>query len=99
MSREIVETVRTKVASYTLEKIMCGKSGCTRCPHGPYWYGRFWHSGRIVVKYIGKKFHLFGFDPGYTREYGKKRIPVRAEIINEMLKAGENVVSEGEEKE
>ena len=40
--------------SYRLEPVNCGKPGCTRCPHGPYWYA-YWREGtRSRSRYIGK---------------------------------------------
>ncbi len=34
--------------------IRCGKAGCTRCPHGPYWYAYWQEEGRRRTRYIGK---------------------------------------------
>lgn len=40
---------------YRAQYVNCGKSGCRRCPHGPYWYG-FWREGkRMKSRYFGKK--------------------------------------------
>jgi hypothetical protein len=40
--------------SYRLEEVKCGKRGCTRCPHGPYWYAYWREDGRLRSRYIGK---------------------------------------------
>lgn len=40
--------------TYRLEEIRCGKRGCTRCPHGPYWYAYWREDGRLRSRYIGK---------------------------------------------
>lgn len=40
--------------SYRLEHVRCGKRGCTRCPHGPYWYAYWREGGRLRSRYIGK---------------------------------------------
>jgi hypothetical protein len=40
--------------TYRLEHVKCGKSGCTRCPHGPYWYAYWREDGRLRSRYIGK---------------------------------------------
>lgn len=40
--------------AYRLKPIRCGKPGCTRCPHGPYWYAYWRESGRVRSRYIGK---------------------------------------------
>lgn len=40
--------------TFRQEKIKCGKAGCQKCPHGPYWYA-YWHSGpKLKKKYVGK---------------------------------------------
>jgi len=44
--------------SYRQEEVRCGKSGCTRCPHGPYWYAYWKEDGRTRKRYIGR--HLPG---------------------------------------
>lgn len=36
------------------ETVKCGKAGCTRCPHGPYWYAYWREAGRVRSRYIGK---------------------------------------------
>ena len=40
--------------NYRLEHVRCGKRGCTRCPHGPYWYAYWREDGRLRSRYIGK---------------------------------------------
>jgi len=40
--------------TYRLEHVRCGKQGCTRCPHGPYWYAYWREEGRLRSRYIGK---------------------------------------------
>lgn len=40
--------------TYRLEHVRCGKEGCTRCPHGPYWYAYWRERGRVRSRYIGK---------------------------------------------
>ena len=34
--------------------VKCGKSGCTSCPHGPYWYAYWTENGKRRSKYIGR---------------------------------------------
>lgn len=41
--------------SYRLEPVNCGKPGCSRCPHGPYWYAYWREDGRVRSKYIGRQ--------------------------------------------
>jgi hypothetical protein len=45
---------QTSKVTYRLEPVRCGKSGCTRCPHGPYWYAYWREDGRLRSRYIGK---------------------------------------------
>jgi hypothetical protein len=40
--------------TYRQERVRCGRSGCTRCPHGPYWYAYWREDGRVRSRYIGK---------------------------------------------
>lgn len=32
----------------------CGRSNCTKCPHGPYWYFGYTHRRKVRQIYIGK---------------------------------------------
>lgn len=34
--------------------VRCGKPGCTRCPHGPYWYAYWRENGRRRSRYVGR---------------------------------------------
>lgn len=40
--------------TYRQQPVKCGKPGCTRCPHGPYWYAYWREDGRLRSRYIGK---------------------------------------------
>jgi hypothetical protein len=40
--------------TFRLEYVKCGKQGCKKCPHGPYWYGYHTWLGRTSKRYIGK---------------------------------------------
>jgi hypothetical protein len=51
--REAAPRGEAKV-TYRLEHVRCGKRGCTRCPHGPYWYAYWREDGRPKSRYIGK---------------------------------------------
>ena len=44
----------TGPVSYRLESVRCGKPGCTKCPHGPYWYAAWREDGRVRTRYVGK---------------------------------------------
>lgn len=41
--------------TYRRQTVKCGKRGCTRCPHGPYWYAYWREDGRLRSRYIGKR--------------------------------------------
>jgi len=40
---------------YRQQMVKCGKKGCTRCPHGPYWYAYWREGGKVRTQYIGKE--------------------------------------------
>ncbi len=46
---------RSGKVTYRLQPVRCGKRGCTRCPHGPYWYAYWREEGRMKSRYIGKE--------------------------------------------
>lgn len=41
---------------YRNEFVKCGRKGCRKCPHGPYWYCYWYEGKRLRKKYIGKNF-------------------------------------------
>ena len=41
--------------TYRQESVRCGRSGCTACPHGPYWYAYYREGGRLRSRYIGRE--------------------------------------------
>ncbi|MDQ3982150.1 MAG: hypothetical protein M3271_05660, partial [Actinomycetota bacterium] len=43
----------TGPVTYRLEAVRCGKPGCTKCPHGPYWYAYYREKGKLRSRYIG----------------------------------------------
>ena len=43
----------TGPVTYRLESVKCGKPGCTKCPHGPYWYAYWREDGKVRSRYIG----------------------------------------------
>jgi hypothetical protein len=40
--------------TYRQESVRCGKQGCKKCPHGPYWYAYYREDGRLRSRYIGR---------------------------------------------
>jgi hypothetical protein len=51
---ELREPKKRGKITYRQERVKCGREGCTRCPHGPYWYAYWRESGRMRSRYIGK---------------------------------------------
>ena len=51
---EAADGAESPSVTYRLEEVRCGKRGCTRCPHGPYWYAYWREDGRLRSRYIGK---------------------------------------------
>lgn len=49
-------TLKSHRGSIVMEKVRCGKPGCTKCPHGPYAYLHYYdpRSGKVKRKYLGK---------------------------------------------
>ena len=45
---------REPTITYRMERVRCGKKGCTKCPHGPYVYKYWREGGRLRKKYAGK---------------------------------------------
>lgn len=36
------------------QMVKCGKDGCTKCPHGPYWYAYWREDGVRRSRYLGR---------------------------------------------
>ncbi|MFN2524908.1 MAG: hypothetical protein ABR505_01375 [Actinomycetota bacterium] len=51
---DVVQPDPEDAVTYRLEHVTCGKPGCKRCPHGPYWYAYYREDGRLRSRYIGK---------------------------------------------
>ncbi len=49
------EDERPGKVTYRQERVRCGRTNCTRCPHGPYWYAYWREGGRLRSRYIGKE--------------------------------------------
>ena len=44
------------------QMVRCGKTNCTTCPHGPYWYAYWWEDGKRRSRYLGKLEDVTGND-------------------------------------
>ena len=53
------EPARRGKVSFRQEHVRCGREGCSRCPHGPYWYAYWRENGRQRSKYVGKDLNRF----------------------------------------
>ncbi len=40
--------------SIVAKYVKCGKDGCRKCPHGPYYYIVYREGGKVRWKYLGK---------------------------------------------
>lgn len=58
-NREVIERREVGGIAYQLEKVRCGKEGCGKCPHGPYWYSYQRQGGKVKSKYVGKGIPAF----------------------------------------
>jgi hypothetical protein len=36
------------------QMVRCGKTGCSKCPHGPYWYAYWTEDGKRKSRYVGR---------------------------------------------
>ena len=59
------ERSQSGAVTFRQEMVKCGKQGCTRCPHGPYWYAYWREDGRTRSRYVGKQL------PAETGETGE----------------------------
>lgn len=44
----------TPKVSMRSQMVRCGKQGCTKCPHGPYWYAYWTEDGKRRSRYVGR---------------------------------------------
>lgn len=40
--------------TFRCEYVRCGKAGCRRCPHGPYWYAYHREGEKVRKRYVGR---------------------------------------------
>lgn len=67
-------TSRRGKVTFRQEAVRCGRKGCTRCPHGPYWYAYWREGGRLRSRYIGKR--LPNAEPSSARPGERPVAPV-----------------------
>ena len=49
-----VESGSEPQVSLRQQMVRCGKQGCTKCPHGPYWYAYWSEDGKRRSRYVGR---------------------------------------------
>ncbi|MGD2060857.1 MAG: hypothetical protein PVF87_08340 [Acidimicrobiia bacterium] len=49
-----IDPVEEANVSLRSQEVRCGKAGCTKCPHGPYWYAYWTENGKRRSRYIGR---------------------------------------------
>lgn len=49
-----IEPGSEPMVSMREQMVRCGKAGCTKCPHGPYWYAYWTEDGRRRSRYVGR---------------------------------------------
>lgn len=81
---------RTRVATFkedgvTFVKFLipCGKGCCTKCPHGPYWYARFWQRGKMKERYVGKSLTAWAEKVGGISEERRAALKEREDLLAE----------------
>ena len=56
--RTVIKSFSIGSTTYQLERVFCGKEGCSKCAqgigHGPYYYAYWRENGKTKSKYIGK---------------------------------------------
>ncbi len=57
----------TGPVTYRLESVRCGKPGCTKCPHGPYWYAYYREGGKLRSRYVGSNVPAGGPPAGESK--------------------------------
>lgn len=60
-----------RAETYRCEYVRCGKKGCKRCPHGPYWYG-YWREGKRTRKRYYGRFRPGDSYPSKDPDPGKR---------------------------
>lgn len=55
------------------EYVKCGKAGCRKCPHGPYWYAYWREAGKMRKRYVGKVDPKKGEEPDPREEIWNPR--------------------------
>ena len=54
LERSGVEQPASTKVSMRSQMVRCGKTGCSKCPHGPYWYAYWTEDGRRRSRYVGR---------------------------------------------
>lgn len=49
-----IDSTEEPRVSLRQQLVRCGKDGCTKCPHGPYWYAYWTENGKRRSRYVGR---------------------------------------------
>ena len=78
-----LQTIENKQVYYRYQYVKCHRRWCTKCPHGPYLYKRFYKRVSRKLKrvwaYIGKI--------GSEKEQYEIQLEIEAEIERERVRA------------
>lgn len=82
-TRITVKTINDPPFEFRLMLVPCGRRECHKCPHGPYWYARYWIGRRSKEVYIGR--HLVDWKAGKNRELFERlqKLAEREELDSE----------------
>jgi len=81
MKRVTVQTFSEAGVKFLLMEVPCGKRGCGKCPHGPYWYARYWSRGKMRERYIGKHLTAWAEKAGGISEERRAALKEREELL------------------
>lgn len=86
MNRKTVQKIRDGQFEFVQDLVPCGKRGCTKCPHGPYWYARAWKAGRVREIYVGKSLAAWTETKGLTLLERVGILRQREDLLEEEIK-------------
>lgn len=81
MQRVTVQTFSEDGVKFLLMRVPCGRATCRKCPHGPYWYARFWSRGKMHERYIGKHLTAWADKAGGVSEERRAALREREALM------------------
>jgi len=83
MNRVMVQSFTDDGVTFVKMKVPCGKANCRKCPHGPYWYARYWSRGKMRERYVGKSLENWAKKSGGISEERRAALREREEMSAE----------------